>query len=762
MRGTAPNRPPVSVTDTPVRSPLHTGETGLIGRFIGEGSFGKALDCFFPESDVHAIVKYNEADRTGQMARAEYDILTLLDGAAGHAPKPFGMAEISVSGQPIPALVESKLDGCSLKHLVETDIYDHENVISASYVSQLGLCILEAVREINARGVRHGDLSYTNVLVQTENLEPNHCDIIDFGQAAEVKRTDMTMSRRGTIAFSAPEMFGGEYAHYKDDPSADMYSIGALMFYARLWGRCEMRSPGSYLREYSCSTDGASLSDSDIVDFKRKPLDLATALKALGSKVDAEDRRLASLIYDLTSFDPLLRPKADECQKRLTSVNGANGGMSSVSYWPRVVLRSVRRVTKAVASRAIRMWRLLSSVHLLFGILAIAAAIILNIYYSTIEIDENDVLWHMIDGGHTDENDDDADPRTPKLVNNGPKLSLEHLDTSAYGDTLAFFESPKFIASDGYDAQGNMSFTDTRELLVVDCPSVKDETPGPITWCDNAISFYDSTRGGTERLSYHYLTPTSESELQNIDYYLDFYGMSMGTASNTTRNGVDYTYAVKHNLYEDDEHVSSSISIACYARRSDTCILEAFLSFSGNRKTIDAVSEEDLLDDLLGKIEIKTSNFEEVSASSPFSDLVLLSEDGNWKARIKRDRTFLDLPRKEVTWYLSSVDLATDYMYSESFHYDFAPDFQPEDLLRFSDYQDDLHTVITRGAIESDDFEIGWSLAGDGSSESLNTIRVCMSIDTSCLLIEGTIAPNENPEDVALSLVLDTVEISPR
>mmetsp|Transcript_129153 Transcript_129153/g.359621 ORF Transcript_129153/g.359621 Transcript_129153/m.359621 type:complete len:326 (+) Transcript_129153:105-1082(+) len=86
--------------------------------------------------------------------------------------------------------------------------------------------VLQAVRDIHAQGVAHGDLSLENVLlVGMEEMSPERAEIrvIDFGASTGGRAVGV----RGKPSYQAPEVHSGfEYDAY----AADVFSLGVMIF----------------------------------------------------------------------------------------------------------------------------------------------------------------------------------------------------------------------------------------------------------------------------------------------------------------------------------------------------------------------------------------------------------------------------------------------------------------------------------------------------------------------------------------------------
>lgn len=85
--------------------------------------------------------------------------------------------------------------------------------------------VLEAIRDIHAQGIAHGDLSLENVLLtvaQDSQVEAS-LRVIDFGASTGLRASGM----RGKPSYQAPEVHGeGEY----DALAADAFSVGVMIF----------------------------------------------------------------------------------------------------------------------------------------------------------------------------------------------------------------------------------------------------------------------------------------------------------------------------------------------------------------------------------------------------------------------------------------------------------------------------------------------------------------------------------------------------
>jgi len=272
--------------------PWSSGGCGSVGSVLSEGR------------KVAAIKRFNQvAAWAEEEARFEFDALSDLDGAGGHAPRVFARGHyVPDDGNRAPAIVMEYVGGKTLYDMmVGFDLSGGDDrspgTDGADALRSIG-AVAEAVRSCYeaapARGV-HRDLSPNNVMVRREGGAVTHAVLVDFGQGAQPGV--VTPGRKGTPQYAAPEMFGGKYyTHkYRDAPTVDVWSLGALAYLVRT-GKDPFRdevvggNPGG--------EDGGM-----VADFKRDhPIVLPDSLL-----LTDEDRRLSELISRCTEYDPRRR-----------------------------------------------------------------------------------------------------------------------------------------------------------------------------------------------------------------------------------------------------------------------------------------------------------------------------------------------------------------------------------------------------------------------------------------------------------------------
>ncbi|MDO4805691.1 MAG: BspA family leucine-rich repeat surface protein [Coriobacteriales bacterium] len=288
------------------------------------GSFGqiyKARRQGAGEPQTIAVKAMHEiSEEAGELLRKEYDCLRSL-GAGDTRPEPgppvptaYGQGTlVSDSLRERPAFAMEYFDPTDWPTLREllNDIADGSESVAdvpGIWVMRLGMGIAKAIEACHKRGVVHRDLSDTNILVRRGFLDDPEVVVVDFGTAEQTERWRnkapedfKTRGQRGTKLFESPEMregIAGTMLEYRKKPATDLFSIGALLVYARL------------SMEYSCSVAANAMEQSGGFAYQMVPL-----LKKLGSDAGTQQRRpitvadmeLGSIARTLTNYHPTKR-----------------------------------------------------------------------------------------------------------------------------------------------------------------------------------------------------------------------------------------------------------------------------------------------------------------------------------------------------------------------------------------------------------------------------------------------------------------------
>ncbi|MBQ3106696.1 MAG: protein kinase, partial [Eggerthellaceae bacterium] len=293
---------------------------GVLPADAAEGGLAKLFTAALPDGTIvavkrfHAVRGFDEDSyaRQYEMARAEYRKLLDLDGASGHAPFAYALgACIDENGCEHAAIAMEYVDGYTLEYALQSGMLRSGSRTQDTF--RLGAQVTQAL--LACGGCVHRDLSPRNImLVMNEDGTVHRAVLIDFGQAASAYDGMVTPAagphRLATVSFGAPEVFGGAHYGLRNEPSVDVYSFGALLYYLRA-----RRIPLAGL----VSCDATSRQGSArIVEAKLEPLDLAAAL---GPSLRAAEHALVQLVRSCTAFDPRERPSmqqvADTIQQAL-------------------------------------------------------------------------------------------------------------------------------------------------------------------------------------------------------------------------------------------------------------------------------------------------------------------------------------------------------------------------------------------------------------------------------------------------------------
>lgn len=100
--------------------------------------------------------------------------------------------------------------------------YMMENEITVNTVIRMGIDIAKALELCHKNNIIHRDIKPQNIFLSKEG----DFKLGDFGVARIVEQTSLAMSKKGTYAYMAPEVYrGGAY-----DKTADIYSLGIMMY----------------------------------------------------------------------------------------------------------------------------------------------------------------------------------------------------------------------------------------------------------------------------------------------------------------------------------------------------------------------------------------------------------------------------------------------------------------------------------------------------------------------------------------------------
>lgn len=157
------------------------------------------------------IERFREEGRT--VARLEHpSIVSVLSAGDSQITGLHG-------GRPAPYIVMEHVDGVTLQTLVRTgDAVDLDEAL------RITADVLSALRYIHERGIVHGDITSTNVMLSSEG----DVKLMDFGSSHAFTGSDpqVTQSIEVTPAYSSPERAQGRAC----DVRADLYSAGCVLY----------------------------------------------------------------------------------------------------------------------------------------------------------------------------------------------------------------------------------------------------------------------------------------------------------------------------------------------------------------------------------------------------------------------------------------------------------------------------------------------------------------------------------------------------
>ncbi|MEV7769117.1 serine/threonine-protein kinase [Microbacterium sp. NPDC086615] len=185
-------------------------------------------------------------------------------------------------------LVMEYVDGPSLQRRIEA------GALEPAFVAALLVDLARALAAVHATGVVHRDVKPSNVLLRPTRHSPHGFEAVlaDFGVAHLIDATRLTTPGTviGTAAYLAPEQVRGE----PPQPASDIYALGLLTIEAL-----------TRLHPYQ----GGTLQETVLARLACPP----SIPASLG-------REWASLLTDMTAFDPAVRPPAAVIAERAAAL----------------------------------------------------------------------------------------------------------------------------------------------------------------------------------------------------------------------------------------------------------------------------------------------------------------------------------------------------------------------------------------------------------------------------------------------------------
>jgi len=184
-------------------------------RVVGRGAFGKVRIVERKDTSLSFALKYIRKDEVvrSESVRNIIRERRMLE----HVNHPF-ICNLRYSFQDIEYmyLVVDLMTGGDLRFHISRKTFTEEAV--RFWIAELGC----ALRYVHAQGIIHRDVKPDNVLLDADG----HVHLTDFNVASDVIPGKVLTSKSGTLAYLAPEVYGGKGY----DVRADWWSLGVLFY----------------------------------------------------------------------------------------------------------------------------------------------------------------------------------------------------------------------------------------------------------------------------------------------------------------------------------------------------------------------------------------------------------------------------------------------------------------------------------------------------------------------------------------------------
>lgn len=240
----------------------------IYGSLIGEGGHAR---CFRATRDLEGVAEevVLKIARLGHRRRLTAEVAALARLSHPHVPR--------VLERTLEELVLPHIDGSDLQSIV-----DDMSKLPAVDVASIGADIAGAVAHAHSRSVMHGDISPTNIMIDSTGW----CWLIDWGCSRHPPDHTTASRVAGKWQFLAPESRAGKGRY-----ASDVYALGAV-------------------------------------------------LRALVDEDDDQGSELHALIAKMTASSPGLRPSAELAMVGLESLRDGSR-RSQLGQWARECQRAV-------------------------------------------------------------------------------------------------------------------------------------------------------------------------------------------------------------------------------------------------------------------------------------------------------------------------------------------------------------------------------------------------------------------------------------
>ncbi|KAH0843580.1 hypothetical protein AYO21_11269 [Fonsecaea monophora] len=184
-------------------------------RVVGKGAFGKVRIVERKDSGLTFALKYIRKDEVvrSESVRNIIRERRMLE----HLNHPF-LCNLRYSFQDVEYLylVVDLMNGGDLRFHIQRKSFTEDTI--RFWMAELAC----ALRYIHSQGIVHRDLKPDNVLLDSEG----HVHLADFNVASDFKPGKPLISKSGTLAYLAPEVFRGQ-GYYSE---VDWWSLGVTMY----------------------------------------------------------------------------------------------------------------------------------------------------------------------------------------------------------------------------------------------------------------------------------------------------------------------------------------------------------------------------------------------------------------------------------------------------------------------------------------------------------------------------------------------------
>ena len=202
---------------------------------IGSGSESKIYKVFDSNGDFYALKKVRFSPNNPTILESYENEIQLLQELQD-SDRIINIIDSEINTEDNLILIVLELGDADLRSIISS-----QERLTPNYLRYTWQQMLEAVQTIHEKKIIHGNLKPSNFLMVKRTLK-----LIDFG-FAKVIQDDATSTefyhQSSTLQYKAPESFGNRLHPVKLSTSADVWSIGCIL-YELVYGRSPLSSVG--------------------------------------------------------------------------------------------------------------------------------------------------------------------------------------------------------------------------------------------------------------------------------------------------------------------------------------------------------------------------------------------------------------------------------------------------------------------------------------------------------------------------------------